>query len=167
LIEMGGLAAQEGLDGESLLPLAMGRTSESRDWALACFMGCTFNTSGYMLRKGKWKYVAYAGYAPQLFDIENDPGELTELSASHPDVMARMDADLRSIVDYSQTHEDWIAYCKNAFRQWRRQAQRGLYVDRSYALKDAPSSDYWKIMSNAFTGYDEEDERVVVKWLDG
>ena len=112
LIEMGGLAArgaaQEGLDGESLLPLATGQTGESRDWAYACFMGCTFNTSGYMLRKDRWKYVAYAGYAPQLFDIESDPGELVDLSATYPDVVRRLDADLRAIVDYPQTHEDWI-----------------------------------------------------------
>jgi arylsulfatase K len=164
-IEMGGLAEQKGLDGESLLPLATGQTNESRDWALACFMGCTLNTSGYMLRKGRWKYVAYVGYAPQLFDIENDPGELVDLCETHPNVVKRLDADLRAILDYEQTHRDWLAYCKSAFGQWRRQAQRGLYIDASYALKDAPSNDYWKIMDNAFTGYNQDDERKVVEWL--
>lgn len=171
LIEMGGLAAQEAaqerLDGESLLPLATGQTQESRDWAYACFMGCTFNTSGYMLRKGQFKYVAYAGYASQLFDVESDPGELVDLCASHPDVVEWLDAELRRIVDYPQTHQDWIDYCKSAFRQWRRQAQRGLYVDESYALAGAPSSDYCKIMDNAFTGYSQDDERTVQRWLDG
>jgi arylsulfatase K len=167
LIEMGGLAERERLDGESLLPLAAGQTQESRGWALACFMGCTFNTSGYMLRKERWKYVAYAGYAPQLFDIERDPGELVDLGEVHPDVVQRLDSDLRRILDYEQTHQDWIDYCKSAFRQWRRQAQRGLYVDGSYALRDAPSSDYWKIMGNAFTGYNQEDEQKVARWLDG
>jgi arylsulfatase K len=165
-IEMGGLAAPEGLDGESLLPLATGQTGESRDWALASFMGCTFNTSGYMLRKGRYKYVAYVGYAPQLFDVESDPGELIDLSKTHPQAVDRLDSELRGILDYEQTHRDWIAYCKDAFRQWRRQAQRGLYVDGSYALSDAPSNDYWKIMDNAFTGYNQEDEKKVARWLD-
>ena len=164
-IEMGGLAAQEGLDGESLLPLAMGQTEASRDWALACFMGCTFNTSGYMLRKGRYKYVAYVGYAPQLFDIENDPGELVDLSETLPGIVRQLDSELRGILDYEQTHQDWTAYCKSAFGQWRRQAQRGLYVDASYALRNAPSNDYWKIMDNAFTGYNQEDERKVIGWL--
>jgi arylsulfatase K len=165
-IEMGGLAAREGLAGESLLPLAAGQTSESRDWAYACFMGCTTNTSGYMLRKDSYKYVVYAGYRPQLFDMENDPGELVDLSEARPGVVQRLDADLRAIVDYKQTHEDWIAYCKDAFRQWRRQAQRGLYIDSSYALKDNPSNDYWAIMDNSFTGYNQEDEQKVLKWLE-
>jgi arylsulfatase K len=166
LIEMGGLAAQEGLDGESLLPLATGRTRESRDWALACFMGCTLNTSAYMLRKGRYKYVAYVGYAPQLFDLEADPGELVDLCERLPDVTRRLDAELRQTVDYWQVHADWTAYCKNAFRQWRRQARRGMYVDASYALRNAPSNDYWKIMDNCFTGYDQADERTVERWLD-
>jgi arylsulfatase K len=170
LIEMGGLAphkaALEGLDGESLLPLAIGQTDQNRDWALACFMGCTFNTSGYMLRKGRFKYVAYVGFPSQLFDIESDPGELADLCETHPDVAKRLDADLREILDYEQTHREWLAYCKSAFGQWRRQAKRGLYVDASYALRGAPSSDYWKIMDNAFTGYNQDDEEKVARWLD-
>jgi arylsulfatase K len=165
-IEMGGLAAQDGLDGESLVPLATGQTKDSRDWAYACFMGCTFNTSAYMLRKDRFKYVAYAGYPPQLFDIENDPRELVDLSKMRPDIVRRLDTDLRAVVDYEQTHRDWTAYCKGAFRQWRRQAMRGLYVDGSYSLKGSPSNDYWKIMDNCFTGYDQDDDRTVEKWLD-
>jgi arylsulfatase K len=164
-IEMGGLAGREGLDGESLLPLATGATTESRNWAYACFMGCTMNTSAYMLRKDRYKYVAYAGYDSQLFDLEDDPQELVDLYRTRPDVIARLDSDLRAVVDYDQVHRDWIAYCKGAFRQWRRQAQRGLYVDASYALAGAPSKDYWKIMDNCFTGYDESDEHTVEEWL--
>jgi hypothetical protein len=128
-------------------------------------MGCTFNTSGYMLRKGRYKYVAYVGYPSQLFDVETDPGELIDLCETYPEVAKRLDAELREILDYEQTHEDWLAYCKSAFRQWRRQAKRGLYVDASYALKGAPSNDYWKIMDNAFTGYDQDDEQKVARWL--
>ena len=122
LLEMGGLAVRDGLDGESLLPLATGETGESRNWAYACFMGCTLNTSAYMLRSDRWKYVAYAGYAPQLFDMENDARELNDLSGEQPDVVAQLDTDLRTLVDYDQTHRDWTSYCKEAFRQWRRQA---------------------------------------------
>ena len=166
LIEMGGLPAQAGLDGESLLPLAMGKTSESRDSAYACFMGCTFNTSGYMLRKDRWKYVVYMGYPSQLFDMVQDPGELVDLAQERPDVVRRLDAELRAMVDYEQTHKDWIQYCKEAFRQWRRQAKRGLYVDNSYGLVDNPSNDYWEIMDNSFTGYNQEDEETVNRWLD-
>ena len=167
LMEMGGLAVRDGLDGESLVPLATGQTARSRDWAYACFMGCTLNTSAYMLRKDRWKYVVYAGYPSQLFDMESDPQELLSMSGERPDVISGLDRDLRSIVDYEQTHRDWTAYCKDAFRQWRRQALRGLHVDGSYSLRGSPSTDYWTIMDNCFTGYDREDEKAVEEWLSG
>ncbi|HDZ21526.1 hypothetical protein LCGC14_0124210 [marine sediment metagenome] len=166
-MEMAGIPARSGLDGESLLPLATGRTASSRDWAYACFTGCTLNTSAYMLRKDRWKYVAYAGLPSQLFDIDSDPQELADLSGHHPDVVERLDADLRSLVDYDQTHRDWTAYCKDAFRQWRQEALDGQHVDGSYSLADNPSSDYWTIMANCFTGYDQDDEAIVNRWLDG
>jgi hypothetical protein len=97
--------------------------------------------------------------------LEDDPQELIDLCRARPDVVARLDADLRAVVGYERVHQDWLAYCKGAFRQWRRQAKRGLYVDGSYALAGAPSNDYWKIMDNCFTGYDESDERTVEEWL--
>ena len=165
LLEMSGLDPRDGLAGESLLPLADGRTSESRDWAYACFMGCTLNTSAYLLRKDRWKYIVYYGCDPQLFDMENDPQELADLAGERPGVVSSLDADLQSIVDYEQTHRDWIAYCKETFRQWRRQAKRGLYVDETYGLTGNPSNDYWRLMDNAFTGYNQDDEKNVEKWL--
>ena len=109
------------------------------------------------------------GRARQAADEYAIPGVYTDLddmlSTEKPDVVARLDADLRAVVDYDRVHRDWLAYCKGAFRQWRRQAQRGLYVDSSYALRGAPSNDYWKIMDNSFTGYNQDDERKVVAWL--
>ena len=165
LIEMAGLAIDRPLDGESLLPLATGRSESSRDSAYACFMGTSLNTSGYMLRKGRWKYVVYVGYPSQLFDMEADPQELHDLAAERPDVVAAMDAELRTIVDIEATHQAVMAYNKEEFRQFRRQARQGMYVDDSYGLRDCPSSDYWAIMDNSFTGYDESDEAVVDAWL--
>ncbi|MHB9131750.1 MAG: sulfatase family protein [Armatimonadota bacterium] len=164
-LAMAELPPREACDGESLLPLATGRTRESRDWAYACFMGTSLNTSGYMLRMGRWKYIVYVGYPSQLFDIEVDPGELHDLCAREPELARKLDAELRAIVDYEQTHRDVMAYNKEAFRQWRRQAKRGLYVDNTYGLRNTPSADYMTIMDNAFTGYDQADERTVDRWL--
>lgn len=51
--------------------------------------------TGYMMiREGNWKYVAYAGFAPQLFDLENDPFERHDLglSDSHAPIRARLHA---------------------------------------------------------------------------
>ncbi len=164
-IDMAGLPQRPECDGESLLPLASGQTTRSRNTAYACFTGTTMNTSAYMLRRDTWKYIAYVNQPCQLFDLVNDPEELHDLSAAKPEVVAELDAELRTIVDYNQTHRDWQDYCKSAFRQWRRQAKRGLYVDDSYSLRDNPGSDYWTMMDNCFTGYDQDDEQRVEQWL--
>lgn len=167
LMDLAGLPARPGLDGESLLPLATGATRESRGWAYAVFTGVTMNTSCCMLRKDRWKWNTFHGYPSQLFDMERDPGELQDVSESHPEAAAEMDRLLNTIVDRKQMHRDWEDYCRESFRQWRRQAKRGLYVDDSYGLRNRPSSDYWEIMRNCFTGYGEEDEARVQRWLDG
>ena len=38
-----------------------------------------------MIRYGRWKYVHHVGYRPELFDLEGDPGETTDL-AERPDM---------------------------------------------------------------------------------
>jgi arylsulfatase K len=164
-MEMAGLPPRSGFDGESLMPLLTGSTRASRDSAYTCYMGLTLNTSAYMLRRGRWKYVVYVGYPAQLFDLEADPGELDDRSEREPEVIRQLDAELRTIVDYEQTHRDLMAYNKESFRQWRRQAKRGLFLDASYGLGKCPSSDYMTLMDNTFTGYDAADEAKVDAWL--
>ncbi len=58
-------------------------------------------TGMFMMRWKNWKYVAYPGYAPQLFDMENDSIEEHDLGG-RPDMsetIAACDARLREIVD--------------------------------------------------------------------
>lgn len=38
-------------------------------------------TGGFMLKRGNYKYCAYPGYEPQLFDVRNDPLERHDLAA--------------------------------------------------------------------------------------
>lgn len=58
-------------------------------------------SGAFMLRKGRWKYHYYVGFAPELFDLENDPEELEDLSESpeHAATLAMMEAELHSICD--------------------------------------------------------------------
>lgn len=39
-------------------------------------------TGIFMIRMGKWKYVHYIGYPPQLFNLDDDPEELTDLGTN-------------------------------------------------------------------------------------
>ena len=79
-------------------------------------------------------------------------------------VARQLESELRFSVDYEQTHRDLVAYNQEEFRQWQCQAMRGLHADRNYALKNNPSTYYWKIMDNCFTGYNQDDEEIVKQW---
>ena len=54
-----------------------------------------------MLREGRYKYVRYVSYPPQLFDLETDPEELDDLGVdpAHAAVRARMEALLLALLD--------------------------------------------------------------------
>jgi choline-sulfatase len=55
----------------------------------------------YLVRDGRYKLVYYVGHRPQLFDLLEDPHEGTDLglSPAHAEVRARLEAELRQIVD--------------------------------------------------------------------
>ena len=59
------------------------------------------NTGAYMLRRGRWKDHHYVRHEPELFDLQDDPEETTNLasSADHRGVVAQMDSALRTICD--------------------------------------------------------------------
>jgi len=54
-----------------------------------------------MSRVGKWKYVHYTGYPPQLFDLEADPFEAVDLGTDpdNSDVVDECERRLRAVVD--------------------------------------------------------------------
>lgn len=72
--DIAGIPAESDLSGYSLLPLMAKHNTVSKtqhpDWVLSEFHGCNVNASTYMLRRGSWKYIAYAdgvSVPPQLF----------------------------------------------------------------------------------------------------
>lgn len=87
------------LPGASLFSIAngaaTGRTVLSEYHASASICGT------FMLRRGRYKYIHYVGHAPMLFDLERDPYERVDLAfdASHRDVRAEFDAELRRLLD--------------------------------------------------------------------
>jgi choline-sulfatase len=58
-------------------------------------------TGAFMIRHFRWKYIHHVGYRPELFDLESDPGETTDL-AERPDmasVLTECEAALLRICD--------------------------------------------------------------------
>jgi len=165
LCELGGLEKRECFDGESLLPLARGESSDSRGWALSMYSGVTADTMSWMLVRGDYKLIVYEGYSSRLFNLRQDQQELNDLIEKEPERAAELLGIIDNAVDRAETYKEWEDYRRHTFAQFRRQAKRGLYVDSSYSLRENPSSDYMDIMNNACTGWTEEDEARVVNWI--
>jgi arylsulfatase K len=164
LVDMGRATAPDDPDGESLMPLLAGRTTASRNWALAIFTGCSANTSMFMLRRGNWKYVAYPGYKPQLFNLKDDPQEVHDLADLRTSMVNEMDRRLRSIVDYEEVHGRWLQYCRTAFRQWRGQVTTQPVHLKEYGA-DIAAASYEQIMANTYIGWDERWSKKLDDWL--
>lgn len=88
------------LPGQSLLPIARGDATAPRV-AFSEFHASGSQTAGFMLRKGRYKYIYYVGYPPQLFDLKDDPNETHDIAHHNAsaDVMADLDRELRKLVD--------------------------------------------------------------------
>ncbi len=108
LAAAGGEAQPHRLEGLSLLPRLFG--AAPADWRSAAFSECDYafrparktlqlppdRARAYMIRTERWKYIAYEGFRPQLFDLRDDAGEFNDLgeSASHAAVREELSAQL-------------------------------------------------------------------------
>jgi len=65
------------------------------------YHGMGSKTAAYMIRKGPYKLVHYADYAPQLFDLASDPEELNDIArqANAKPVLDELTAELLRICD--------------------------------------------------------------------
>jgi len=87
----GGSNCQERLEGQSLLPLIHGQTDGIfREYAVSEIdfadrgARALLNLDPYQCRATmvcdtRWKYIHHHRFPPQLFDLENDPDELTDI----------------------------------------------------------------------------------------
>ena len=85
VVDLAGAPGLSDLDGDSLRPLLEGTTTAWKDEAFCEYCGHATNRAGRMLRAGRWKINVYHGEPPELYDLESDPGELTNL-AGRPEV---------------------------------------------------------------------------------
>jgi arylsulfatase A-like enzyme/Flp pilus assembly protein TadD len=100
ILDMLELPPLEGVQGTSLLPLMKG---ESLDLELVGYgeslePHIVFGASVLrFVRKGRWKYIHKV--KPELFDLTRDPGELKNLSSTHPEVVERLRAELLALIE--------------------------------------------------------------------
>ncbi|XP_037981740.1 arylsulfatase K isoform X3 [Motacilla alba alba] len=129
MLDIARIPVPQNLSGYSLIPL-LREKAESKassrgprpSWVLSEFHGCNVNSSVYMLRTGKWKYITYldgSSVLPQLFDLTADPDELTNLAIKFPITVHSLDKILRSIVNYPKVSSSVREYNKQQFISWK------------------------------------------------
>jgi arylsulfatase A-like enzyme len=89
----GGKPCQERIEGQTLLPLLNGSPDKfHRDFAVSeidyadrgprALLGLKpYECRATMACDHRWKYIHHQQFKPQLFDLENDPDELTDLGS--------------------------------------------------------------------------------------
>lgn len=89
----------DALPSRSLWRIAEGEKPERA--VLSEYHAAAAITGSFMIRRGRWKYTYYAGYRPELFDLEADPGETRDLATdpAYAAVLVECERALRDILD--------------------------------------------------------------------
>jgi arylsulfatase A-like enzyme len=95
LVELAGLPAKSGLDGESLLPLLTDPAAPRSTPAITSRQG-----SNHAIRTERWRYIRYSDGSEELYDHETDPMEWTNLASdpTHTATKNRLAAQLDQII---------------------------------------------------------------------
>ncbi len=73
---------------------------DDRDRPVFCeYHGHGTRASAYLIRKGPWKYIHYVAAPHQLFNLEDDPEELSNCVNAHTEVASDLETELRRICD--------------------------------------------------------------------
>jgi arylsulfatase A len=94
LVEAAGASAPRGLDGASILRALRGQRQPAHD-----FLYWEFHERGFQqaVRMGEWKAVRLAKDRPlELYNLQSDPFETTDVASSQPAVVARIETYLKS-----------------------------------------------------------------------
>ena len=64
-------------------------------------------SGAFMIRQGRWKYIYYAGFDPELFDLQSDPEELNNIAqqADYQSILNKLHEALITICDPDATSE--------------------------------------------------------------
>ncbi len=76
IVELCGVAARDGIDGQSLVPLLQ---DPDREWNRPALT--TYGSGNHSIRTARWRYIRYHDGGEELYDHRRDPKEWTNVAA--------------------------------------------------------------------------------------
>ena len=118
ILDIIGAKEQDSMHGRSLVPVLNGETPTPRVYVVSETMfargGTNLGATGRMIRTKRYKYCIYDNgeKREQLFDMENDPGEMNNLASSRT-FQKELNAHRRMITKWAkETHDTAFPYQK-------------------------------------------------------
>ena len=98
ILECVGATADDEQSGVSIVRLVKGERPERT--VLSEYHGMGSTTGAFAIRAGRFKYVHYVKYRPQLFDLESDPDETHDLAPDpqYASVVTECEGKLRALL---------------------------------------------------------------------
>ncbi len=151
-------ALSEKLEGRSLVPLLLDKSAAWPDRPLVTHRGrwprgeaAAHAYDHCRLREGRWSLVNTQNKANawELYDIEADPGEQTDVAGKHPEVVKRLAATYDAWwqrVQPDLVNEDLDGPAENPFRTayWQQFAPRPTLEDVAYGKHPKQKLHFWK-----------------------
>ena len=96
------------VDGKSLFGLLHGAAEDPAATAWGEYLAEGALAPMYMMRRGRWKFIHTPCDPDQLFDLEQDPGELDNLAAAsrHAALVASLRGEIAAKFDIEQITRD-------------------------------------------------------------
>ena len=139
ILDAAGTGFAQPIDGESLLPLANEAGADGRESLLVESYGHGFGTiePGRAIIKGRYKLIVYQNHEGELYDLEADPYELSNLFTSprHGEIVSDLEAELRAWLEKTGDTDFYEPVCQ-AFREQDSQKFQEL-MQRRARVNDA------------------------------
>ncbi len=142
LCELAGGQTPPRQDGRSLVPLLAGGPEDAERIVVSETMAVIGGRQvpGRMLRKGDWKYIAYAYHEEhdQLFDIADDPQELHNVAESRKDIAGAF----RTLLEHTWNVQGIVEKHTAKIEHYKLLARWGAVVD-------VPEPERWTVPEEA------------------
>lgn len=114
------------VDGRSLVPLLEGQKENTEATAWGEYLAEGVIAPMYMLRRGPWKFIHSPTDPDQLFNIDADPNELTNLADQNP-LASQFRSEIEAKFDIPRIHADVLVSQKSRLMMFEAMKNGSLF----------------------------------------